>query len=156
VLLVAGLSGCESLQRKFTRKPKGPQVAPTPIIQFQDYTRAMTPLDRYRKHLLMFDYWSHDLLDALGSRPINPKRYKHSSSESLLELETMRDLLQEDQTARLQPLIEERAKLNRQLQGGNVPEPSVSTLTRVLEGQIRQIHREFSWRDMEEHLKPQP
>jgi hypothetical protein len=149
-----GVAGCESLQRKFTRKPKNPGPAPTPIIQFQDYTRAMTPLDRYRKHCLMFDYWNHDLLDALGSRPINPKRYKRSSSESLLELETMRGLLQDEQAQRLDPLIEERAKLNRQLQDGNVPDPSVSMLTRVLEAQSRTIQREFSWRDMEEHLKP--
>jgi hypothetical protein len=155
-LLLVACGGCESLQRKFTRKPKQPGPAPNPIIQFQDYTRAMTPLDRYRKHVLMFDYWNHELMDAFGSSPLNPKRYKHSSSESLMELETMRDLLQDDAAARLQPLIEERTKLNRRLQGGNIPEPSVSMMTRALEGQTRRINREFSWRDMEEHLKPQP
>jgi len=36
-LLSAGMTGCESLQKKFTRKPKHPQQGLSPIITFEDF-----------------------------------------------------------------------------------------------------------------------
>ena len=153
--LAAGLTGCESLQRKFTRKPKHATAAPSPIISFQDYSRAMTPLDRYRKHYMMFDYWNEGLIEALQSNPINPKRFKRSSSEALEELKTMSNLVVDDVAARLAPLIEERAKIDRDLQRAGFNTSQANVLGRTLEAQTRQIHREFFWRDVEDHLKPQ-
>ena len=157
VLLVAALTGCESLQRKFTRKPKHPGPAPTPIVSFQDYTQAMTPLDRYRKHSVLFDYWNDELLEALQQSTVNPKRFKKASSESLAELGIMKDLLLDDVAARLTPLIEERAHINRQLQSPAFNTSQATTIGRVLERHTRQIHREFLWRDVEDKLKaPSP
>jgi len=152
-LLLAVTTGCESFQRKFTRKPKHPPPLPSPIITFQDYTRAMTPLDRYRKHYLIFDYWNDELLDALTGNTPNLKRLKRASTEALGELETMRELVADDRAASLEPLIEERAKIDRQLQHGTLSLSQTSAVSRVLEAQTRQIQREFFWRDIEDHLK---
>ena len=152
-LLVAALSGCESLQKKFTRKPKHAQEAPTPIINFQDYTKAMTPLDRYRKHSLMFDYWNSELIGALQSPPLNPKRYKRASSESLTELQTLQGLLAEELAARLAALVEDRAKLDERLQREDVGVGDVGAMRQALESQERQIHREYFWRDVQDKLK---
>src|SRR3989338_3549725 len=98
--LVAALTGCESLQRKLTRKKK-PQPPPAPVTVFQDYSAAMTPLDRYQKHYAIFDYWNAGLLAALEARPLNPKRVTLASTAALGELETMRTLLTESAAARL-------------------------------------------------------
>ena len=151
--LCVGLAGCESLQRKFTRKRKTPLPRPTPIIQFTDYTRTMTPLDRYRKHALMFDYWNDELLDSFTQRPLNPKRVRKASTESLQEFRTMRSLVAEEAAVRFDPLISQRESLDQELQ---TSEPTPMTVTRVqhtLEAQGRQVDREFSWQDMEDHLK---
>ena len=159
-LLVCGLligmlsSGCESLQRKFTRKPKHPVAAPSPIINFQDYTRALTPLDRYRKHYLMFDYWNHDLLDGLRATPLNPKRLKRASKESTAELKILQEMLTEEKFRNMTAILEEREGVDRQIQGGRIVASQVSTLLRSLESQTRQIQREFFWRDVEDALKP--
>src|SRR3989338_8735827 len=76
-VLSAALTGCESLQRKLIRKPKN-RPKPTPIVTFTDYTRTMTPLDRYRKHAVIFEYWNGELVKALEdtvpNQPVNQKR----------------------------------------------------------------------------------
>ena len=154
-LLMSSLTGCESLQKKLTRKPKQPQARPNPIIQFQDYSRAMTPLDRYRKHYMIFDYWNSDLLESLQRRPINPKRYRLASEESLGELQALHGLLTEELAGRLAPLIEERTELNSRLERGGVSDSQVPFLERDLEDQTRRFQREFFWRKVEDHLKPQ-
>ncbi len=154
LLLCAALTGCESFQRKFTRKKRA-QPAPTPIINFQDYTRTMTPLDRYRKHYLMFDYWNQELLNALQSPPLNAKRYKLASRESLSELRTLRDLVIDELGQQFAPFIDERAKIDQQLQRGNVSTSQIGATSRMLETQARAINRHFFWRVVEEQLKPQ-
>jgi len=153
-LLTAPLAGCESLQRKFTRKPKGPQATPTPVINFQDYSRALTPMDQYRKHFLLFEYWNDELIRGLQARPLNSKQYRHASAESRSELETMQGLLADEPAARLAPLMAERAKLDQKLQGPVFSEMQAGTVRGTAESQGRRIHREFFWRDVEDRLKP--
>src|SRR3989338_8743748 len=136
-LLAAG-TGCESFQRKFTRRSKH-QPPPTPIISFQDYTQAMTPLDRYRKHYLIFEYWDGELLEALQSQSPNPKRLKRASSESLGELQVLKGLVTDDVAVRLAPLIEERARIDEELQQGATGLSHPSAIQRVIEAQSRRI-----------------
>ena len=151
--LLTGTTGCESLQKKFTRKPKNP-TRPSPIIAFQDYTRAMTPLDRYRKHYLLFDYWNEQLLDVLqeGDRA-NPKRIQRTSGESLSELETLQGLLQDGVAAQAGPWVEERRKVHRQLDAGFYTPSQLNAVRRTLELQTRQFRRQFYWRHVEDQLK---
>ena len=153
--LLTGLAGCESLERKFTRKPKNPPPPPNPIIQFQDYTRSMTPLDRYRKHYMIFDYWNEEFIETLRSSSMNEKRLARASTEALGELRTLQGLLREDKGAQLAPLLQEREAIDRQVQRGVVGTLQAATTLRVLEAQSRQLHRDFFWRDVQDHLKEQ-
>ncbi|MBI3997212.1 MAG: hypothetical protein HY352_06090 [Candidatus Omnitrophica bacterium] len=155
-VLCAGLTGCESFQRKFTRKSKIPKPPPTPIINFEDYTRAMTPLDRYRKHYMLFDYWNTELIDTLAASPLNPKRFKRASTDALEELKTLRTLVSDEIAARLTPLIEERAKIDDRLQREAFSPTLVHGLRHTLEVQQREVRRHFFWRDVQDQLKPQP
>lgn len=152
--LVTGLVGCESLQRKFTRKPKHPTPPPSPVVKFLDYTRAMTPMDRYRKHYLIFEYWNGELLTALQDKPMNSKRIKHASQESLAELQVLQGLVTDEAAARMAPIIQGRAKVHRRLQGGAVQTVHAIMVMRDVDAQTRQLHREFYWRRMEDQFKP--
>ena len=154
VSLVTGLTGCESFQRKFTRKPTTPGVKPSPVLYFEDYSQSMTPVDRYRKHYIIFEYWNGELIGAFGENNLNPKRLKRSSKDALDELRTMRRLLADDFGTGLDLLIDERASVDRQIQQDGVPASRASAVVRVLESQISRIHHEFYWRGIEEHLKP--
>ncbi len=151
-LLVVG-TGCEAMQKKFVRKRKTPLARPAPIVTFQDYTRSMTPLDRHRKHYVMFDYWNAELLGALEDRDFSVKRLRKCSSEALQELRILQGNLQDDLAAEVDPLIHERARLDQQIQQRLLMPSDLGTLRQRLEVQTRQIHRELSWRNVEDRLR---
>ncbi|MBI4354161.1 MAG: hypothetical protein HY595_02880 [Candidatus Omnitrophica bacterium] len=151
--LVVG-TGCEAMQKKFVRKRKTPLARPAPIVTFQDYTRAMTPLDRYRKHYVMFDYWNTELLGVLEDRDFSIKRLRKYSSEALQELRLLHGMLQYDLAADVEPLIHEREKSDQHIQQRLVMPSDLGALRQRLEVQTRQIHRELSWRHVEDRLKP--
>ncbi|MBI3320291.1 MAG: hypothetical protein HYZ89_06890, partial [Candidatus Omnitrophica bacterium] len=142
---------CESLQKKFVRKRKA-EPRPTPIIVFEDYTRSMTPLDRYRKHYILFDYWNEQLLDELKPAA-NPKRLRQASAESLKELQVLHDLLQDDAASGVVRLLDERGRLDHPLQTGSYTPSQLDLFRRQLEPQTRQIRRELFWRKVEDRLK---
>jgi len=151
--LVVALSGCESLERKLTRKPKHPEPPPNPIINFQDYSQSMTPLERYRKHYLIFDYWNGELREALADRSPNSKRMMRACSESLGELEALKGLVPDDVARQLEPLLAARERWKSQLERGTLSSSEAMLIQREVESQARQIHREFFWRNMEDKLK---
>ena len=146
-------TGCESFQRKFTRKPKHPQEAPSPIISFQEYGKALTPLDLYRKHYLMFVFWNDELIAALKDRSLNPKRIVRDSEEALKELQHLSSVLDQELAPRMQPLIEERRKLHAQMDAAAFSHERSLAIRRKLEAQTRKIQREWFWRDVEEHVE---
>ena len=152
-VLLTSLTGCESFQKKFVRKSKHSKTSYASIINFEDYAHAMTPLDRYRKHNLLFDYWNGELLDAFQEPHLNSKRCIRASDEALSELRTMQHLLVEEPAARVAPLIEERARLHADLKSGLLDGQRANRAWHVLEDQTRRVHREFFWRDVEDHLK---
>ena len=113
----------------------------------------MTPLERYQKHYLIFGYWNDTLLAGLQERSLNPKRVLRASEESLHELEALRDLLNEEMAPRLEPLIAERRRVHQRLQSTTYSHENSLAVLRGLEQQTRLIHREWSWRDAQDHLK---
>ena len=151
LVLSAGM-GCESFQRKFIRKPKTVE-RPTAIVNFQDYTHAMTPLDRYRKHYALFDYWNAQLLEELQAREPNAKRARDASAEALQELRTLQGLLQDADAAGVARFIHEREPLDRELRRGSYAASGLSSMAQALERHSRQIHRDLYWRDVQDRLK---
>lgn len=155
-VVLAGAGGCESLQRKFTRKPKTPAKPLDPIIKFEDYTRAMTPLDKYRKHYMMFNYWNSELISALDSKTPNPKRFRRASAESLSELETLRSLVTGEPGDRFAAMIEDRRRVDQRLQRPGFMPSQAAGITRELERQTRGVQRDFFWRDIESSIQEPP
>lgn len=153
--LFTGLTGCESLQKKFTRKPKTPVERPQPVVSFRNYMEGATLMDRYRKHYAMFAYWNDQLITELQQpRDMNPKRAQRASKETLQELRILSELLREDAAAELQPMIEERARLDQHLQDSMTGGTQLRNTARTLETQTRQITRRFDWRRVQDRLKP--
>ncbi len=155
------LVGCESLEKKFTRKPKM-LGRPSPIVQFQDYSQAMTPMDRYRKHYAIFDYWNAELLNALSGGassavssqgPMNEKRVKRASADALSELRAVQSLVAKAIRPTIDALVDERAALDQQLQAGSLSPFSADRVRHALEIQTRQIHRDLYWRTVQDKLK---
>jgi len=123
------------------------------VTVFQDYSAAMTPLDRYRKHYAIFDYWASGLQDALESRTPNPKRITLASTEALGELEAMKGLLTDEAAARLDPLLKEQTEIHRVVSSVGFDAVRSDFIKRQLESQMRAIHRDFFWRKVQDQLK---
>ena len=153
IALLAG-AGCESMQQKFTRRKTKVEEAPAPVITFEDYSRTQTPLDLYRKHYLMFEYWNSELQDALESSPVNPKRVRLASEESYLELQSLQRLLTEEAGAPLAAVLEERRGLNAQLNNQSLSRPAAQLLKKPIDAHARLINGQFFWRTMKDRLKP--
>ena len=156
VLLVIGLMGCESLARKFTRKPKHGPERPSPVISFKDYGNGSTPLDRYRKHYMLFEYWNAELMDELQQAMMNAKRARRASHEAVQELQILRGLLQEPLRARIDPVIGQRQQLDGQLKTDALTAAQRATVSRLLEQQTRQLHRDFASRKVQDKLTATP
>jgi hypothetical protein len=152
---LAAAGGCEGLERKLIRKPKV-RPKPTPIVAFTDYTRTITPLDRYRKHAVLFDYWNGELLKELGetapNQPVNQKRLRRMSAESVSELKIMRGLVTEAAAGRFEPVLAERERLDREIQSSTVDRSRIGSLRQRLEDQARRIRRDLFWREVQDHL----
>ena len=152
-LLLIGLvaaSGCDSFERKFIRQSK--YVRPSPVIQFQDYSKGATPLDRYRMHALLFDYWNDLLLQELNGA-MNLKRARHVSHEALSELGALESLLQEQPAAELAAMKALWIGVDQQLQEAKLVPPNTDTMRRQLERQTREFEHRFSWRDVQEQMR---
>ncbi len=151
-VVVASLLGCEAVERKFTRNSK-PRPRPSPIFSFEDYSHATTPLDRYRKHYALFEYWNAELIDAFGSPSPNPKRLTKSSSESLQELIELQKLLQDGAVPELSAQLDRRAQLDQELQSGRYHPSQFTTMRRDVEAQTRELYRVLHPHDVQDRLK---
>jgi hypothetical protein len=153
VAAAVAVSGCsEAWQRKFIRKKKTAAARPDPIITFEDYSKLISPLDRYRKHFLMYQYWNDELMGALKDRTPNPKRVARSSEQSLAELREMRRFLDEAAAEEFSPIIAEREGIDRQLQGSMSPAQSGLLLSQV-ERQTRVVRGKWFWRTVEDRVQ---
>lgn len=135
------------------RKSKTPPGRPAPVVTFRDYTEGVTPLDRYRKHFVIFEYWNDQMMTELQQRDHNPKRLQRASHEALQELQSLQGVLQPDVAAELQPMLEARARMDQQLQHDTMIDSQRNVLLRTLEAQTRQLSREFYWRKVQDRLK---
>lgn len=155
VAVAAGISGCsESWQKKFVRKRPASVERPSPVVRFQDYAGAMTPLERYRKHFLMFEYWNLQLLDELAEPTANPRRFRRASEQSLEELRQLHALLAEAKAQAVEPIVAARGRLDQQIQAGPYHPANLSSIRMSLDAQTRQIDREMDWRHVDQELKP--
>jgi hypothetical protein len=103
----------------------------------------------------MYDYWNHELMDSLQQPPLNPKRYRKASAESVTELEVLRSLLDEEAAARLAPLIDERAGVVKRL-NGSFSDTQAPLLLRDIELHTGRLHREFKPGEIQESLIEEP
>ena len=146
-LLVAGLvGGCDSLQRKFIRKPKN-VTPPTPIVHFKPYEPTQSAEELYKHHLMLWEFWNGELVGGFG---VSEKKIQHASKETLAELLELQRFLPEPKAQQLQKLIDEHRQLDARIQSGYLNDATEQTLKRHFEYQQRAVTRDFSWRDVKD------
>jgi len=153
VLCVALLTGCESLRRKFVRKPKKPQRIVS-LSTTQSYAIHRTPLESYEHHYLQWTFWNAELLAGLEG--INRLKVARAAQESAAELRKLAELLREPTAQALQPLIAENDACAKQVQATKSLSLSEAGTWRTrIERQQRLMHREFLAKKVSGALKPE-
>lgn len=90
-IIVLNLSGCETLKKKFIRKPKaGKKVSP--VLVPQDYKGIYPNSALYDNHFIYWRTWTDDLMDCLSNESSN-KRQVLAANRAVEDLERMQDLL---------------------------------------------------------------
>jgi hypothetical protein len=106
VFVVASLSGCTTLRRKFVRKSKTEDTSNQviPILQPEEYKPAVhTPMDEYRlNYSILQGYWN-DLMDAL-SWGGNDKRETYLIAQIVAKMDAMADLLKDEKQSEMRNL----------------------------------------------------
>ncbi len=158
-VLVLNLSGCETLKKKFTRKPKAGKKA-SPVLVPQDYKGIYSNSVLYDNHFIYWRTWTEDLMDCMENKLSN-KRQVLAANRALEDLERMGDLLKSPKKEALEPHIKVYERVLSKVRLGQPNEALADSMWHDLEIQRRLIIREFEPKEVkafilkeEEPVKP--
>lgn len=151
VTLLVATTGCETVKRKFVRKPKGVRP-PEPIFALeQDYRPEFPPEIRYQAH---FAYWKaahDDLLEGLSGA--TRMRRERAVRQAIKELKAMQALVTGPPADGLGQAIEEMERLARQLESPAMAAPRLSVLRSSIESLRRRIDKAYDLHRVRASLK---
>ena len=137
VTVALSIAGCDSLQKKFTRKTK---VVKAPrIIQEQKYIVKPTP-ELYEKHFSYWQSWSSEIIQRLGD---NQKKDERCIEEILGQLGDMRKILVPEMGDKLTKHIKRYEEVRDTIVREHVDRANGSQVLNTLEREDRIIGSEF-------------
>jgi len=145
LLAIENIYGCETVMRKFTRKPKNEeQPAQTMVLVPEEYKAPqMSKEELYRQYFLYWKSWQDELLESLQGSP-NHKKQIGCTDEAINNLSELKPLLNSDKQKKLDVYINQLRELKRlitkDLYGNNITDNR-----EVAERLKRNILRDFSY-----------
>ncbi len=150
IFFSAHLAGCETIQRKFTRKRKRKPVRPRFYQQGQD--RARPNLELYMMHYTYWKTWQKDLVSDAG---INNKRDRLAADEISSHLNDMKKYLKEDKAKKLDKYIKDVNNITFQIaRGGSAVKMRLGFLKQRLDNLTARIARNFYYKKITDDIKP--
>ncbi|MFH0771297.1 MAG: hypothetical protein V1933_01605 [Candidatus Omnitrophota bacterium] len=157
-LVFAG-SGCETLKRKFIRKPKNSKKT-SPVLVPQDYKGIYPNSVLYSNHFIYWRVSTEDLIDCL-THGLSNKRQIEDVNVAIQNLEIMRSLLNSPKKEQLSSYIKFFEDTGKKLKEGQPNDIRSCRIKSDLESRRRVIMREFSSKEVksfilkdEEPIKP--
>lgn len=105
LMVVCGLTGCDSFVRKFTRKPKGEVQHVEQVLEPQEYVPPAAR-EQYRNFILYWQCEQDELINALVNKS-SQKKQLGSAREALKNLNNLRALLSPAKQKKLDVYITE-------------------------------------------------
>ena len=147
IILITSLTGCEAVQRKFTRKKT---VVKTPhFYQLKKYTKKPSPV-LYKQHYSYWASWQEDMMQFLGQ---NHKRDKRSIEEAIGHLRDMQNILVPSKAEEMQPHIEKMEAAKDIILKGDLSFADKDYVRSIIEREDRAIRREFSYSKVKDFLR---
>lgn len=147
------VSGCQTLARKFTRKPKGEPKKEEPVIQPEVYPDAAAAKDDlYRDYSTFWEGWVDQLMEFLNEQA-NFKKQRECAYEALDNLMKMRELLNEEKAKSLEPLINEFTTVKTIVFAGRLSSSDYHYLKNKVERIKSRVHRNFAYSKISKDFK---
>lgn len=148
LFLAAGLTGCEAVQRKFTRKPKATVKMPH-FYQLKKYTMKPSP-ELYKQHFAYWASWQEDLIQSIGQ---NHKRDMRSMEEALGHLKDMQNILIPSKAEEMQPHVERMEGAKDIIFRSDLSFTDRDYVRGILEREDRAIKRDFCYGKVRNDLR---
>lgn len=149
-----GLIGCESLQKKFTRKKKTKDSQEAMVIAPRDYSAHPFPNDvLYKQYFVYWKSWNQELVSSLSDRDSH-KKIVDCLKQSLLNLDKMRSYLVEEKAVALDVYVAKTQDLKDAVEKTPSMVPSQANDYRyTAERILSSVNREFDAHKMAPYIK---
>ncbi len=144
--LLANLTGCDAMQRKFTRKKK--EVKRPRIYQLKKYEKKPSP-ELYKKHYAWWTGWQSEILNTLGQ---NHKRDKKCIEEIISNLRDMQGLLVPEKADLLETHIRRLEEAKEVIFREDLGQANKVFVRTTLEREERYIKREFGFSKIKDSI----
>ena len=125
--MLANLTGCETLAKKFRRKPKKTVKMPR-MYQIKKYEKKPTP-ELYKKHYAYWESWQSELIQVLGQ---NRKKDLLCIDQIISNLQDMQNILVPEKGKEMETHIERLITVKETIQGmGRLVFPDLKLATDV-------------------------
>ncbi|OGX17096.1 MAG: hypothetical protein A3K83_01935 [Omnitrophica WOR_2 bacterium RBG_13_44_8b] len=116
--LIISLTGCEAFVRKFTRKSKKENLPREEMVLAPEVYDSvqMSNEELYRQYFLFWKSWHDELINSLSFQG-NRKKQIECVKESLKNLTSLRELLNEEKQKQLDVYIKELDTLKGSIEG---------------------------------------
>ncbi len=147
IFLVVSLTGCEAVQRKFTRKKT--TVKKPRFYQLKKYTKKPSP-ELYKQHYAYWASWQEELIQSIGQ---NHKKDTRAIEEAIGHLKDMQNILIPKKAEEMQPYIENMEGLRAIIFRGDLSFASKDSVRSTLEREDRTIKREFCYNKVKDSMR---
>jgi len=147
-------SGCESLQRKFTRINKNKASKETMILTPRDYSAHPFPPDvLYKQYFIYWRAWNQELVTSLND--LAPyKKMKDCMGQTLSNLQKMATYLNDEKSRELGVYIKKAEDLSLRIDEAKTMPPSQKKDLRYdAERLLSNVNRKFDLTKMKPFLK---
>ena len=147
LLVIVNLTGCDAVQRKFTRKKT---TVKTPrFYQLKKYTRKPSP-ELYKQHFAYWESWQEELIQFIGQ---NHKKDVRAMEEALGHLKDMQNILVPSKADAMQPHVERMEGAREIISRGDLGFATKDSIRSTLEKEDRAIKREFCYEKVRNDLR---
>ena len=148
ISMASAVTGCEAIQRKFTRKKKREVLRPRFYQEGEADTRPH--LELYIMHYTLWRSWQTELLTGTTE---NAKMRRMSCNELIGHLMDMKKHLVREKADELQLYINEVVKVTDRIKTGSSTIMETGHLKHNLEKLGARIERKFFYKDIKKYIK---
>ncbi len=146
--LAVTLTGCDSLQRKFTRKKKETKPIPR-LYQLKKYD-VKPSAELYSKHYAYWQSWMSELIQDLGD---NHKKDVRCIDEALSQLHDMRNILVQEKADALTKHIRRIEEAGEIIIKEGLSQYNRNQIMLTLEREDRTVKSEFAVARIKDHIR---